>query len=121
MLCDTCQIALNEEVSIEEARLEVEDLAAGMTPHLARADGLRCTCGTVDHVLGRGIGGELASIHYDVRHKSGCPLAPPDFDWPPVDEDARRRIFGYEGREHHARRLVGALREVLHEREVLET
>lgn len=126
-LCDVCGWALREGNSIEEARLEVEDMAAWGTPIGARMAGEKCSCGVVDHVLVRGPkrrgrgGGELTGVvHFDVRHEPPCPLAPPDFDWPEVDEAARERIFGYRGREHHIARLVTALRAELHDREVLD-
>jgi hypothetical protein len=126
-LCDTCESAWYGDVTIEEARLEVEDSASFWCLHLGRAEGRRCECGTVDHwrIEGpkrRGRGGPcMGVIDLDVRHKPGCPLAPPEFDWPEVDEDARERVFGYRGREHHFARLAGALREVLADREVMET
>lgn len=123
-LCDTCWCALSDDKSIEEARLEVEDMAAWGSRHFGRADGKRCTCGTVDHiwiqgpkVRGRGAGTRWGHVDLDVKHEQGCPLAPPVFDWPEVDEDARERIFGYRGIEHHRGRLLGALYEILEDRQ----
>lgn len=124
MLCDTCWGALDDGVSVEEARLAVEEMAAWGCRHFGRADGLRCTCGVVDHawiagpkVRGRGAGTRMGHIDLDVKHEPGCPLAPPMFDWPEVNEGARQRIFGYRGREHHEARLIDGLRQVLEDRQ----
>lgn len=124
--CDICSMALHEGKTIEEVRLDVEDTAAWGCRHFGRAEGRRCTCDVVDHVFvqegpGRGRGARRAGvIHFDVPHKPGCPLAPPTFDWPDVDEDARERVFGYRGRPHHVARLAALLQHELHEREVLD-
>lgn len=122
-LCDTCQIAWRDGTTIEEARLEVEQSAAFWTQHLGRAEGRRCSCDVVDHVFvegpktkGRGPS-RTGVIHFEVTHKAGCPLAPPTFEWPEVDEEGRERVFGYEGRERHGLRLLGAMREMLADRE----
>lgn len=121
-LCDTCWVAFRDGISIEEARIEVEDGAAFWTQRFGRAAGEKCTCGTVDHLtLTTGPRGYAARIELDVKHDTSCPLGPPVFDWPPVGEDARARIFGYHGDRYHVARLVELLREHLHEREVMET
>lgn len=118
--CDICALAEHRGFSIEEARLEVEDNARFWSRSLGRAEGKRCSCGTVDAARIPGFRGRgyVTYLDFDSTHKVGCPLAPPAFDWPEVDEDARERAFGYRGREHHAARLAAALREIKTDREV---
>jgi hypothetical protein len=112
-LCDTCWIAWTQGVTIEEARDDVEEGASYWHIHLGRGEGRKCTCGTVDHLAGSGF-----RVHLDVRHESGCPLAPPDFHWEAVDEDARELVFGYRGRTAHAARLIDVLKQILKDREL---
>lgn len=121
-LCETCWNAYHNGISIEEARAEVEDTAAFWSMRFGRAEGHSCTCGTIDHLaIAMGPRHYVARIHLDVRHEVGCPLGPPEFNWSPVDEDAREALFGYRGRDYHLRRLTRALRDILAEREVMET
>jgi hypothetical protein len=119
-LCDTCWCAYRNGASIEEERLEVEDLARSMTARFASAEGKPCTCGAGPS--GMRLPGPVGSkyvtyLDFDVHHADDCPRGVKPFDWPEVDEDAREHVFGYRGREYHGRRLIGALREVLADRE----
>ena len=116
--CDVCDVALREGRSVEEVRLEIEDAARFWSHHLGSAEGRPCTCGAGSGGAPvAGPKGQLVGwIDFDVRHEPGCPRAPRPFDWPPVDEAERRRVFGYDGRELHARRLVAGLRAVLRDR-----
>jgi hypothetical protein len=125
--CDICSVALREGKLVEEVRLEVEDLAHSMAARFASAAGKPCTCGVgsggspivVSAGQKRGLL-HIGMIDWEVRHEAGCPRAPGAFDWADVDEEARRRVFGYDGRTVLAARLVGVLRQELHEREVLD-
>lgn len=125
--CDICSVALRDGTTIEEVRADIEDLARSMTARFASAEGRPCTCGAgsgcvaVQEGPRRGRGARpVGYIHFDVRHEDGCPRAPGPFDWTPVNEDARQRVFGYDGRTEHARRLLNVLTQVRDEREVLE-
>jgi hypothetical protein len=112
-LCETCWFAWSQGISIEEARMQVEETAAHWTARLSTEP---CTCGVVDVLVG-----VHARIHLDVTHERPCPRAAPEFEWTDVDEEARRVVFGYDGREYHVARLLSALREILADREVMET
>jgi hypothetical protein len=113
-LCVTCETAWQARISIEEARLEAEECARWWTARLSTES---CTCDAGPETLHVPDG----LVHLDVYHEPGCPKAPPQVEWTPVNEDVRERLFGYRGRDFHALRLVVLLRHVLHEREVMET
>lgn len=118
-LCDTCESAYRSGQSIEQERAEVEDLARGFTAMMSHDR--PCTCGQ-----GSGMvrveyrNGDAGIIDMEVRHADDCPRGVA-FEWEPIDEDARERVFGYRGQAYHAARLASVLRKVLHEREVMET
>lgn len=131
--CDVCEMALRSGRLIEEVRLEVEEAARWGCHHFGQAEGLRCDCGAGSgavHVQGPVPRGRPPKsgpkrrlegmIHFEVTHAPGCPLAPPAFEWPAVDEAERRRVFGYDARTVLAARLVRALAHERHWREVME-
>jgi hypothetical protein len=121
--CDVCTVALRDGVTIEEIRSEIEDLARSMTARFASAEGKPCTCGAGPSCVAiqegprRGRRARPAGcISFDIHHAHGCPRAPAPFEWPPVDEAERARVFGYGGQTMHMRRLASVLRAHLDDR-----